>query len=153
MALCGDSKCTEIVMPKNLKFCGGCRILAYCSPACQKAGWKDHQEDCKSLAQTLQRNREITRADFIHPEAIDMLYFERICRRDAAALALPQRQLLPHALFKLDYGCLPLTTKVSSEAAYQEYWTSEFRPLKGTMTYAVIPSGLRYSVSLPIPQV
>jgi ankyrin repeat protein len=28
--------------------CAGCRALVYCSPACQKADWREHKERCKS---------------------------------------------------------------------------------------------------------
>jgi hypothetical protein len=32
---------------QKLQLCSGCRKIHYCSLACQKAHWKDHQKECK----------------------------------------------------------------------------------------------------------
>lgn len=39
---CGNPTC-KTENPEKLKNCGGCRRVAYCSVACQKAHWKDHK--------------------------------------------------------------------------------------------------------------
>jgi hypothetical protein len=33
-----------------LKSCGACHLARYCSSKCQKANWKKHKEECKSIA-------------------------------------------------------------------------------------------------------
>lgn len=38
-AQCGDAN--------NLKTCGACGVVFYCSSTCQKAHWKGHKSDCK----------------------------------------------------------------------------------------------------------
>ncbi|KAF9781829.1 hypothetical protein BJ322DRAFT_1078642 [Thelephora terrestris] len=40
---------------KQLKACGACRIVTYCSPACQRLAWKDgHKELCREI--TIQKD-------------------------------------------------------------------------------------------------
>ena len=40
-AQCGDAN--------NLKVCGACEVVFYCSSTCQKANWKGHKSDCKRM--------------------------------------------------------------------------------------------------------
>jgi hypothetical protein len=32
---------------QGAKLCAGCKLVAYCSPTCQKADWADHKKSCK----------------------------------------------------------------------------------------------------------
>jgi len=40
--------CLEVIRSTRSK-CGGCRLIRYCSKACQKEDWADHRVDCRSL--------------------------------------------------------------------------------------------------------
>jgi len=42
---CGNFACPQTSTSK-LKECGGCRVVEYCSRACQKAHWKQHKKHC-----------------------------------------------------------------------------------------------------------
>ncbi|KAL5530444.1 hypothetical protein ACEPAF_6702 [Sanghuangporus sanghuang] len=43
------SKMADSKKPGSLLFCGGCRIVEYCSKECQTSGWKEHKTECKTL--------------------------------------------------------------------------------------------------------
>ncbi len=44
------SWCFKKPEPNTMKHCGGCRILRYCSPDCQKQDWQAiHRKECKIL--------------------------------------------------------------------------------------------------------
>ena len=51
---CAHPGCATIVGPSEAaaprgKRCGGCRLVRYCGPACQKADWKGHKAACREL--------------------------------------------------------------------------------------------------------
>jgi len=46
---CCNSACLAMASGK-LKECGGCRMVQYCSRACQKTHWKEHKKHCKQPA-------------------------------------------------------------------------------------------------------
>lgn len=39
--------CRECGSPHDLKSCGGCNLVRYCSPTCAKQAWKHHKRECK----------------------------------------------------------------------------------------------------------
>ena len=51
---CGHVACTTVTgaseaeMPLG-KRCGGCRLVRYCGPGCQKADWPAHELACREL--------------------------------------------------------------------------------------------------------
>ena len=49
---CDNTECTRVDGDGRgsslMNFCGGCRILSYCSRDCQKEHWKLHRPDCSS---------------------------------------------------------------------------------------------------------
>ncbi|KII92753.1 hypothetical protein PLICRDRAFT_484067 [Plicaturopsis crispa FD-325 SS-3] len=51
--------CMKEVGRQNLKECGGCHFVKYCSKDCQKLGWKTHKQRCgtgKALREKLATN-------------------------------------------------------------------------------------------------
>lgn len=44
---CGCYQCGEI---KPLKTCGGCKVVHYCSPECQRKNWKSHKKQCQQMS-------------------------------------------------------------------------------------------------------
>jgi hypothetical protein len=42
---CGNPGCIYTWTP-NMKKCGGCKLVSYCSAQCQKAAWKEHKAKC-----------------------------------------------------------------------------------------------------------
>mmetsp|Transcript_23956 Transcript_23956/g.30162 ORF Transcript_23956/g.30162 Transcript_23956/m.30162 type:complete len:108 (-) Transcript_23956:271-594(-) len=47
--MCNRSDCFTYNKDKLMK-CGGCRVVKYCSPECQKMDWKNHKKHCQKLA-------------------------------------------------------------------------------------------------------
>lgn len=46
--LCDNKECgKKPIGDAKFKACANCRIAHYCSPECQKAGWKSHKAFCK----------------------------------------------------------------------------------------------------------
>lgn len=54
MSFCENENCTyaKTEAPTALKTCGGCKWARYCSPECQKTGWKQHKANCKPVRTT-----------------------------------------------------------------------------------------------------
>ncbi|KAE8311845.1 hypothetical protein BDV41DRAFT_540861 [Aspergillus transmontanensis] len=61
--------------------CTGCKVAAYCSPACQKDGWKTHRKACtgakkyncfliRAVPSDLTKG-DLTEADYIEPMPLD----------------------------------------------------------------------------------
>ena len=52
---CSNPHCTDLSGVSELaaasKACSGCKVVRYCSRACQVAHWKQHKELCKRLQQ------------------------------------------------------------------------------------------------------
>jgi hypothetical protein len=42
--------CLEVIRSTRSK-CGGCRLIRYCSKACQKEDWANHRHDCRLIFQ------------------------------------------------------------------------------------------------------
>ena len=59
---CSNSHCTSLVGPSEVtaasKACSGCKVVRYCSRACQVAHWKEHKELCKRLQEQQQQSSE-----------------------------------------------------------------------------------------------
>ena len=61
--------------------CTGCRMVAYCSPKCQKQHWVEgHKHSCKKLRKQQQRQREAGPEPGVQPELLEL---------EAAAAAAP----------------------------------------------------------------
>jgi len=44
---CSFSFCEKILRKRELKFCGRCRLVGYCSKECQTKDWLKHRPNCK----------------------------------------------------------------------------------------------------------
>ncbi|KAJ7270511.1 hypothetical protein C8J57DRAFT_1321951, partial [Mycena rebaudengoi] len=40
----------EPVAPSLFRKCSGCRLVSYCSPACQTANWAAHKPLCRAIS-------------------------------------------------------------------------------------------------------
>ncbi|KAF7310159.1 MYND-type domain-containing protein [Mycena indigotica] len=51
--MCDNLECARVGPEADFKRCSGCRVLVYCSEACQKADWRDsgHKRGCAALRQ------------------------------------------------------------------------------------------------------
>ena len=53
---CAHVRCTTLLggseadAPRGRR-CGGCKVVRYCGPACQKADWRAHKAACRELVQ------------------------------------------------------------------------------------------------------
>jgi len=58
LALAVCHSCREPAAPgAKLRFCGECRVAAYCSAACQSAAWEAHKRVCSHLGENNQMSR------------------------------------------------------------------------------------------------
>ncbi len=48
-------KCVVCKKENDLKRCRGCRVVLYCSQACQKTDWPQHKIDCLAIQQAFQK--------------------------------------------------------------------------------------------------
>jgi hypothetical protein len=53
-AVCGAANTSD---GAKLRKCAGCRAVRYCSPACQKAHWREHRAACKAAQQAQGRQQ------------------------------------------------------------------------------------------------
>jgi len=44
------SACATASQVSTLQICSGCRVTAYCGPACQREHWRVHKKECKGAA-------------------------------------------------------------------------------------------------------
>jgi len=58
---CARSGCYSYA-DDELKFCSSCRVVKYCSKECQKADWKKHKLQCKTLAASRNDKQKIQEA-------------------------------------------------------------------------------------------
>lgn len=45
--------CAKCAKTDNLRTCGGCKLLNFCSVDCQKAYWSVHKKECKLLEKSI----------------------------------------------------------------------------------------------------
>ncbi|TVY45752.1 putative protein MSS51-like protein, mitochondrial [Lachnellula occidentalis] len=60
---------TCLTASSNLKKCGTCKRVSYCSPKCQKTDWqRDHKKTCKILADSNKRRAELPRTAMLYEQ-------------------------------------------------------------------------------------
>ena len=55
-SICG--LCMETKECKDLRRCGTCNVVQYCSESCQEADWPSHKEHCKSFWSSMKKCKE-----------------------------------------------------------------------------------------------
>jgi SET and MYND domain-containing protein len=70
-----DTICAGCLENKKTLWCGGCRIIKYCSKTCQINDWKYHKEQCKILSKTRQIIKEDYQVAFFLKEYIKLRRF------------------------------------------------------------------------------
>jgi len=57
---CANCQKKEDEKENKFKFCSSCRMACYCTPQCQKMGWKAHKKVCHKLADARKKVEEIS---------------------------------------------------------------------------------------------
>jgi len=57
---CANCQKVEDEKENKFKFCSSCRMACYCTPQCQKMGWKAHKKVCHKLADARKKVEEIS---------------------------------------------------------------------------------------------
>merc|ERR1712142_942741 len=57
---CANCQKLEDEKENKFKFCSSCRMACYCTPQCQKMGWKAHKKVCHKLADARKKVEEIS---------------------------------------------------------------------------------------------
>ncbi|KAK3708403.1 hypothetical protein LTR37_011499 [Vermiconidia calcicola] len=57
-----NSACASCGKTDGLKHCARCKQVSYCSPVCQKTGWKEHKKDCRFTVSTTNGDEPSTSA-------------------------------------------------------------------------------------------
>jgi len=57
---CANCQKKEDEKENKFKFCSSCRMACYCTPQCQKMGWKAHKKVCHKLSDARKKVEEIS---------------------------------------------------------------------------------------------
>jgi len=57
---CANCSKVEDEKENKFKYCSSCRMACYCTPQCQKMGWKAHKKVCHKLADARKKVEEIS---------------------------------------------------------------------------------------------